>query len=163
MGFELIRNDLWRQFGASIEMLENAISFCPNSFWEADDEFWYISYHTVFWLDYYLTLEPLRFSPPKPYTLSEFNPSGEKPPRKYRKEELLEYLNLSKQKCHQLILNLTLEKANARWVNEYKNYSVFEILAYNMRHVQHHTAQLNYILRQKINDAPKWVSVAKTI
>lgn len=30
-----------------------------------------------------------------------------------------------------------------------------------MRHVQHHTAQLNLLLRQEINDAPKWVSVAK--
>ena len=38
------------------------------------------------------------------------------------------------------------------------NYSVLEILLYNMRHVQHHVAQLNLLLRQDINDAPTWVT-----
>jgi hypothetical protein len=28
----------------------------------------------------------------------------------------------------------------------------------NIRHVQHHTAQLNFLLRQEIDDAPKWVT-----
>ena len=27
-----------------------------------------------------------------------------------------------------------------------------------MRHIQHHTAQLNLLLRQEIDDAPGWVS-----
>jgi uncharacterized damage-inducible protein DinB len=39
--------------------------------------------------------------------------------------------------------------------------SVVEILLYNMRHVQHHAAQLNLILRQTIDSAPGWVSKAK--
>jgi uncharacterized damage-inducible protein DinB len=60
-----------------------------------------------------------------------------------------------------LTSGLTDEIANSRWVNDHKNYSVFEIILYNMRHVQHHTAQLNLLLRQEINDAPRWVSVAK--
>jgi hypothetical protein len=50
---------------------------------------------------------------------------------------------------------------NKRWINEYKNFSVFEILLYNMRHVQHHAAQLNQLLRISIQDAPKWVSQAE--
>jgi len=38
------------------------------------------------------------------------------------------------------------------------NYSmVEEILLYNMRHVQHHAAQLNQLLRQEIDQAPDWV------
>jgi uncharacterized damage-inducible protein DinB len=40
--------------------------------------------------------------------------------------------------------------------------SVAELLLYNMRHVQHHAAQLNLILRQKIDSAPNWVSKTKT-
>ena len=32
-----------------------------------------------------------------------------------------------------------------------------ELLLYNMWHVQHHSAQLNLILRQQINSAPRWV------
>ena len=38
------------------------------------------------------------------------------------------------------------------------NYPVLEILLYNMRHVQHHAAQLNLLLRQELDDAPDWVS-----
>lgn len=149
---------LWKQFGASIDMLENAINMCPADFWDTEKKFWYNAYHCLFWLDYFLTLEPSTFLPPKPFTLSEFDPSGVMPERTYTKEELLSYLHASREKCHQLIKGLTAEEiVNQRWINEYRNYSVFEILLYNMRHVQHHAAQLNMLLRQEINEAPKWV------
>ncbi|MBP6569035.1 MAG: hypothetical protein KA270_17810, partial [Saprospiraceae bacterium] len=38
---------------------------------------------------------------------------------------------------------------------------VLEILLYNMRHVQHHTGQLNLLLRQNVHQSPKWVFRAK--
>jgi len=41
---------------------------------------------------------------------------------------------------------------------EYRAMSNGELLLYNMRHVQHHAAQLNMLLRQKTDSAPKWVS-----
>jgi uncharacterized damage-inducible protein DinB len=47
------------------------------------------------------------------------------------------------------------------WKNEYRSFTIFELLLYNMRHVQHHAAQLNLLLRQGINDAPRWVSQTK--
>lgn len=156
-----LKEEIWRQFGASIDMLENAIKLCPTHFWDTEKKFWYISYHCLFWLDYYLTLNPNEYAPPYPYTTSEFDPEGSLPDRTYTKEELLSYLEYGRQKCHDLVFNLTDEISNSHWVNEYKDYSVFEIILYNMRHVQHHSAQLNLLLRQEIDDAPKWVSVAK--
>ena len=69
------KETIWRQFGASIDMLENAIALCPSKFWDTEKKFWYITYHCLFYLDYYLTLEPDKFSPPSPYTLSEFDPN----------------------------------------------------------------------------------------
>ena len=155
------KETLWKQFGASIDMLENAISLCTDGLWDNKQKFWYSAYHCLFYLDYYLTLEPNKFSPPSPYTLSEFDPSGVMPDRVYSKEELLSYLRHSRKKYHNLIANMTDEIANSRWINEYKNYSVLEILLYNMRHVQHHTAQLNLLLRQEIDNAPRWVSQTK--
>ncbi|UOB18625.1 DinB family protein [Abyssalbus ytuae] len=152
---------IWRQFGASIDMLENAIKLCPLEFWDTEKKFWYISYHCLFWLDYYLTLDPINFEPPLPFTLSEFDPYGTMPNRTYTKEELISYLQYCRKKCYDLVSAITEEIANSRWINDYKDYSVFEILLYNMRHVQHHSAQLNLLLRQEINDAPGWVSVAK--
>ncbi len=155
------KETIWRQFGASIDMLENAIQLCPPEFWDTEKKFWYNAYHCLFYLDYYLTLDPEHFSPPTPFTLSEFDPDGAMPDRTYSKDELFSYLEHSRNKCHDLIASLTDEMANSRWINEYKNYSVLEVLLYNMRHVQHHAAQLNLLLRQEIDDAPRWVSVAK--
>jgi uncharacterized damage-inducible protein DinB len=36
-----------------------------------------------------------------------------------------------------------------------------ELLLYNLRHVQHHAAQLNLILRQVTDSAPGWVGKTK--
>jgi uncharacterized damage-inducible protein DinB len=106
-------------------------------------------------------MEPKTFSPPPPFKLSEFE--DEMPDRVYSKQELLNYLQSNRDKCHKLISGLTEEKFSDRWINVSgtMNYSVLEILLYNMRHVQHHAAQLNLLLRQTINDAPDWVSQAK--
>jgi DinB superfamily len=158
-----IKNSIWTQFGASLEMLENAITICPEAHWNTDLKFWYTSYHCIFWTDYFLTTEPKTFEPPTPFTLSEFDPTGKKPDRVYTKTELLVYLRHCQQKAFNLISGLTTERLNDRWINDYKNYSLLEILLYNLRHIQHHSAQLNLLLRQNINDAPTWVSQAKPL
>ena len=156
-----INEAIWNQFGASIEMLENAILMCPDEYWETDIKFWYKVYHCIFWTDYYLTTEPNTFAPPAPFNLSEFDPSGIMPYKVFSKKELLVYLQHCRDKSYKLIVEITDELLSKRWINGYKNYSVLEILLYNLRHIQHHSAQLNLHLRQTINDAPNWVSQAK--
>lgn len=153
------RETLWKQFGACIDMLENAIVMCPNELWDTEDKFWYTSYHTLFFLDYYLTLDPSTYNSPEPFTNSEFE--GKLPERVYSKVELLTYLQNSREKCNNLISGLNEEVAKMRWVNPYRDFSVFEMLLYNMRHVQHHSAQLNKYLRQKTSNAPSWVAQTK--
>jgi hypothetical protein len=152
---------IWSQFGASLDMLENAINKCPEEHWDTTSAFWYVAYHCTFWTDYYLTTEPSKFEPPKPFTFSEFDPTGKKPDRTYSKIEVLNYLAHCRQKAQVLIKNLTTDRLNDRWINDYKNYSLLEILLYNMRHIQHHVAQLNMTLRQTINNAPNWVDKAR--
>ncbi len=158
-----IKEATWSQLGASLDMLENAIIMCPDEHWDTALNFWYISYHCIFWTDYYLTTDPNKFEPPTPYTFSEFDPIGKKPDRTYTKTELLLYLGHCSQKAKQLIAGLTVDKLSNRWVNDYKNYSLLEILFYNIRHIQHHSAQLNLLLRQTINNAPTWVSQARKL
>jgi uncharacterized damage-inducible protein DinB len=80
------------------------------------------------------------------------------PDRVYSRDELLSYLNMCREKCFALLSSAGNDIAVNRWKNKFKDYSLFEILLYNMRHVQHHAAQLNLLLRQRINNAPKWVS-----
>jgi len=49
---------IWQQFGAAIDMLENAMIACPEKLWSdrsKQPEFWYTAYHALFWLDCYLS------------------------------------------------------------------------------------------------------------
>ncbi|HUH25960.1 MAG TPA: DinB family protein [Flavobacterium sp.] len=115
-----ITDAIWTQFGASLDMLENAINMCPDEHWDTALDFWYLSFHCIFWTDYYLSTEPNKFAPPKPFTLSEFDPTGKKPERTYTKPEVLNYLEYCRQKANQFIEELTPNRMNDRWINEYK-------------------------------------------
>lgn len=152
---------IWQQFGASIDMLENALLACPDELWGTSSEqpeYWYLVYHTLFWLDLYLSGSVEGFTPPAPFTLDELDPAGIMPGRVYAKDELQTYLRHCRQKCQATIESLTDEKANELSVFSWGEVSFTELLLYNMRHVQHHAAQLNLILRQKIDSAPGWVA-----
>ena len=154
---------IWQQFGAAIEMLENAMLACPEKLWSdrsKQPEFWYTAYHALFWLDCYLSDSVEGFASPAPFTLDELDPAGLLPKRVYTQEELRTYLEHGREKCRATIDALTDEKARQRCRFDWLDISVAELLLYNMRHVQHHAAQLNLILRQTIGSAPRWVKIA---
>ncbi|MBS1602448.1 MAG: DinB family protein [Bacteroidetes bacterium] len=164
----LIKESLWGQFGAAIDMLRDALTLCPDDLFASNKKFFYIAYHTVIFLDYYMTNPPGSFSPLLPFTIREAGDIPEEalddiiPDNMYSKEDLLGYLRSSREKAQGLIAGLTEENIGHRWKEEdvsppVMNYSTLEILIYNMRHVQHHTAQLNLMLRQEVNAAPGWI------
>ena len=174
-----LKQSLWKHFGASIDMLGNAITLWPEEKWSTNKNFFYNAYHCLVFLDYYLTIPPKDFSSQLPFTLTEPEHIPAEaiddvvPNRIYSKKELLDYLRSSREKCRKFIAGLTDEKLNERWIIGSGNmnlalssagalqYSILDILFYNMRHVQHHAAQLNLLLRQTINDAPGYVSMAE--
>lgn len=158
---EIFKTELWGQFGAALDMFENALDKCPQSLWEDDSKFWYIAYHTLFFTDYYLTEAPNKFLPPEPYSLSEFDPNGAMPERVYTKEELLSYTCHCREKCRNLIAGLTEEKAEMHWNDGQRNYSYYKLLFYNLRHVMHHTGQLNLLLGKIDHQLPIWISQTK--
>jgi hypothetical protein len=161
---ETWRTAIVEQFGAAIDMLENAIVACPDTLWEdrsRTPEYWYLAYHTLFFLDFYLSGSREGFAPPPPYTLSELDPAGRLPERVYAKEELRGYLDHGRRKLRTVIETLSDERARHPSGFFEPDLSVEELLLYNMRHVQHHAAQLNLILRQTIDSAPRWVGRAR--
>ncbi len=154
-----IKKEFWKQFGAALDMFQNALEKCPDSLWDDDNKFWYNAYHCLFFTDYGLTTDPDNFHPPEPYTLSEFT-YDELPERTYTKEELVSYTQYCREKCRKLLPGLDL-KAERRWIKKDKNYSMFELLLQNIRHLQHHTGQLNMELGKINHDLPIWVSQTK--
>lgn len=169
---ELYRNSLWQQFGAAIDTLDDAMHSCPDEHWQSplwpppDDfpggsDFWYIGYHTIFWLDCYLYGTTEGFAPPPPYTLSEYDPAGLLPDRVYTKNEMHEYLQYCRQKCQSAILSLSDEGAERITRYGKREMSYYESLIYTMRHVQEHAAQMNLFLGQREIPVVNWVSRAR--
>lgn len=168
---DTLKQSLWKHFAASIDMIGNAITLWPDEYWNSNKKFFYNAYHCLVFLDYYLTIPPGNFSSPLSYTLTkpDLIPTDAiddvVPDRIYSKKELLDYLQSSREKCRKVIASLTEDKLNTRWIDGSGSmsldlassasleYSVLEILFYNMKHVQHHAAQLNLFLRQEINRA----------
>jgi len=163
---------VWRQFGAAIDMLDNALGACPDELWRARlyeersvqpefAEFWYVGYHAMFWLDLYLSDSVEGFAPPDPFTLSELE-AGLMPERVYTKAELQAYLEHGRNKCRAKLDALTDALVPQGIRPDWPDMSVAELLFYNMRHVQEHAAQLSLFLGQKVGSAPGWVAKARS-
>jgi uncharacterized damage-inducible protein DinB len=113
----------------------------------------------LFFLDLYLSEEDeSRFHPPAPFGLTELEPEVVSPERVYRKDELLGYLEHFREKLDTVTAGMTEAWIANPCPFSYRDMSNGELLPYNMRHVQHHAAQLNLLLRQATDSAPRWVS-----
>jgi hypothetical protein len=167
-----IKTSIWQQFGAAIDYLEDSIKVCPENRWTASlwlpadspverPQFWYVAYHTLFWLDLYLTGTEDGFLPPAPFSLIEQDENGPIPERVYTKAELLDYLKGCRQRCHATIEALTDEAAQKRCWFGWGECSFLELLIYNLRHVHGHASQLNMLLGQTLGPQPDFVTQAR--
>jgi hypothetical protein len=160
-----LKTSIWQQFGASIDMLDDAINLCPDHLWTAvlwEDpdnvqygQFWFVAYHTLFWLDLYLTGSSEGFAPPSPFI------RGVLPEKPHTKDQIRTYLDQCRRKCQSTIEALTDEKAHQRCTFEWVEASFLEMQLYNMRHVQEHAAQLNLLLGQHDVSGLDWVTQAR--
>src|SRR5690348_727810 len=129
----LWRTALWQQFGATIDMFENALLACPSTHWNGllwrDPEapayptFWCITHHTLFWLDFYLTGSLEGFAPPTPFIIEDLAPGRVLPEQPYTKEELHSYLVNMRKKCQATIAELSDEQAHQQvtfhWIGDH--------------------------------------------
>jgi uncharacterized damage-inducible protein DinB len=153
---------LWRQYAKSFDSLEKALRDCPPELWEArlwEDQpdqwvaagfssFWYLGYHTLFWLDLYLTGEEEGFMPPEPFDLVEMV-ENETLPRTYTRQELLTYLEDCRRKYRENLAALSQEQAYRLCTFPWGQVYYGELLIYTLRHVEEHTAQLHMFLGQR--------------
>lgn len=159
------RTSVWQQFGAAIDTLDDAIQLCPDELWTAvvwkDDEdarygqYWFVAYHTLFWLDLFLTGSKEGFAPPPPFI------RGVLPERPYTKAQLLPYVASCRSKCQSTILGMTDAQAQQRCVFEWMQPTFLELQLYSMRHMQEHAAQLQLLLGQHDVPGPDWVAAAR--
>jgi hypothetical protein len=158
---------LKRQFGAALDMLDNALAACPESLWNVRlweepemprlAEFSYIAYHTLFWCDLYLSGAVEGFAPPDPFDLNELDPAGLLPTAAITRADLRAYLIHCREKSRTAISALTNEKSQQLCSFPWLELSFAELLVDDMRHVQEHAAQLNMFLGQRKGLNSRWV------
>jgi hypothetical protein len=159
--------DVWttavaQQLGAAVDMLGNAVRACPAHVWDepgkpVDRQFWYLAFHVAFWLDLYLTGSLEGFAPPPPFTLDEADPRGVFPERTYTPAEVGAYVAHGRAKGRTVLAGLDAGRAARPCPFPWGTLPFGELCLYNLRHVQHHTAQLNQLLRQKADLGSRWV------
>jgi hypothetical protein len=165
---EFWKGILWRQFGAAMDMFENALRACSAELWDRRmwvqypefSEFWYVAFHTLFWVDLYLDGAVDGFQPPAPFPTSELE-AGALPPRQYSQDELLAYLEHCRRKCRETIAGLTDEKARRICKFPWGELCFAELLIDNLRHVQEHGAQLSMFLGQQQDSDACWLAQTK--
>jgi hypothetical protein len=150
------------QLGAAIDTLDNAVAACPDALWDdvattPHRRTWYLAFHALYFLDRYLSGADEPFEPPAPFGRTEDDPAGALPERTYTKAELRSYAEHGRRKAWTTLERLTDAEARRLHRFPWGEMAYDELLLYTMRHLQHHAAQLNQVLRQRTDAGSRWV------
>lgn len=147
--------DYWKQitlgqFEASLAMLKECLERCPPSLWEeklAALTFRQVAYHTLFFVDFYLSPGEESF------TLRDLHQLGgdEREPINspgLDQAATLDYLAICLEKIRSTLAAETEDSLPSPSGFSWLPFSRGELHIYNLRHVQHHTGQLSAQLRR---------------
>jgi DinB superfamily len=146
----LFRQILQGQLGAALTMLKQCIEACPEEHWEgkiANGTFRWVAYHTLFFLDLYLS--PSEFA----FELRDLHQRGgdEREPIQcpgLTKAETLAYAEICREKIADTLSGESPESLQGPSGFSWYKISRGELHICNTRHVQHHTGQLSAYLRR---------------
>ena len=138
------------QYLASLEMLKQALTQCPESLWNSPgdrNKFWHIAYHALFYTHLYLQDSEPSFTPWSRHR-QEYQFLGQTPwpphaPPKigepYDQASLLEYLAFCQAQVAERVPQLDLEGTSGF---DWLPFGKLELQFYNLRHLQQHTGEL---------------------
>lgn len=147
---DFIKKTLAGQFEASLCMLNECVRMCPPRYWEgriANDTFRQVAYHTLFYVDYYLSPNENAF------TLRDFNHLGgdERSPALspgLTQDDTPAYLAACRQKAVDTLAAETRESLEGPSGFSWRPISRGELYIYTLRHVQHHAGGMSSYLRR---------------
>jgi hypothetical protein len=148
---EYARTILTGQFEAALGMLDQCIRACPAEHWEgkiANGSFRWVAYHTLFWLDLYLSP-----GDEDAFVLRDLHHRGgdEREPvfsPGLTKEETLAYVAICRRTIRESLAAESTESFQGPSGFAARTFTRGELHLYNLRHVQHHTGQLSAYLRR---------------
>jgi hypothetical protein len=154
----LVKQLIDNQFQASLSTLAFCVEKCPDSDWNlpvARYPFSQVAFHTLFFADYYLGLDAESFRS-QPFHLANTELFADyeqledrEPTSLYTRLQIRTYLQFCHEKATAAIAAETESSLSAPAKFARRNFTRAELYVYNMRHIQHHAAQL--ILRLRLN------------
>lgn len=153
------------QFDAAFATLNECIEKCPDELWHqpvAKLKFCQVAFHTLFYADVYsgTTLESLSGQPFHAEHASEFGNYEELKPEPqqatHEKSFVVAYLQHSRSKVKTVLAAETDESLARRPGFDWLKFSRAEVHVYNIRHIQHHAAQLSLHLRLRTGEGVSW-------
>ena len=162
-----IKTALVAQFHASLYTLSQCVAKCPADLWferVGNDPYWYVVYHTLYFVDFYLEPSDASFKPrdfhredeellgPKPW------PSANPPGREaaYTQVLMTGYVRHCRQKAADAVGAETAESLAGPSGFTRRHITRLELHVYNVRHIQHHAAQLSLRLRWATGEGIDW-------
>ena len=166
-----LRAALKSQYHGALTMLRQAIERCPDDLWfdkTHRNAYWQVAYHALFFTHLYMVQEEAAFRPweghqgnvqnPDAIAPDPPDPPGDLPilPNPYTKSEALAYWKICDEMVDQTVDSLDLNRPNSGF-SWYPTTPKLEHQIMNIRHTQHHTAQLADRLRFAANIGTRWV------
>lgn len=164
---EQYKRSLISQYHAALSMLSDCISKCPEANWNGNVgsfPFWHVVYHALFYTDMYLSPDLDSFAPPG-FHRENYQYFGRLPwpPHEivlanipYDKETLLEYVQHCRDKTTEAVGAETIETLEGACGFWWYKIPRSEFHVNNIRHIQHHTAQISLYLRISAGVEIQW-------
>jgi hypothetical protein len=130
------------QYLASLEMLKQTITLCPQSLWNVPSDknrFWQVAYHTLFFTHLYLGESEAAFTPWSKHREGWEDFPAPENGEFYDKDTILEYLAFCQQEVADRVPRLNLE---SREGFEPRTYTRAELQIYSIRHIMQHAGEL---------------------
>ena len=156
---DYLKTILTGQFEAALCMLNECVQKCPQEHWEgkiANGTFRQIVYHTLFFVDFYLSPSEAAFQLRDCHHRGGDERSSEAPSAGLTKDETLSYLAVCRQKALETLASEAPESLQRESGFSWLPFSHGELHLYNLRHVQHHTGQMSAYLRRIVEDGERW-------
>jgi hypothetical protein len=155
------------QYQASLEMLKQTITRCPESLWNAPGDktkFWHIAYHALFYTHLYLQDSEQTFTPwinhrEEYQFLGPLPWPPHAPPRigePYDRDSVLEYLAFCQRQVAERVPQLNLEAASGF---DWLPFGKLELQIYTIRHIQQHAGELMERLGTRADVEVDWVGM----
>jgi hypothetical protein len=163
---QTLKQLLTSQFEASLGTLGLCVVKCPPAIWNvpiARFPFCQTAFHTLFFADYYLGADPdslqnQEFHTANPQIFGDYEQLQRRDPVSiYSQQQIERYLGFCRDKAVSTIAVETEQDLTAPTKFPRRNFSRAELHVYNIRHIQHHAAQLILRLRQDSDVDIPWV------